>query len=222
MASTITLGELRDACKDRSDMQNSNFISTSEWNRYINSASKELYDILVSKGLQYNIVKYTLAVDGVEDTFDLPSDFYKLEGVDYQINSKSRPMMNFNFIDRNKYQDNDLIVRYRLVGEDKIMFTPRPSAQTFSIWYIPAFEALSNDNETFNGINGWEEYVIVRAAIWALQKEESDASDLKQDLMYLKQRIEEMSENRDQGLPGTVSDVRGAINYDDEILFWSY
>jgi len=210
MASNITLLDLRNACKDRADMQNSNFITDDEWNRYINSAAKELYEILILKGLQYTTTTDTISLNGTDDTYDLPSNFFKLVGVDHNINNETYPMEEYTFQNRNLYnqQNTQRYLRYRLVGEDMIRFNPKPSAQEITIWYDPVLATLSDDTDTLNGVNGWEEYVIVRSALWAKIKEESETGELKQDIAFLRDRIETAAENRDLGPAGQVTDVR--------------
>ncbi len=91
-----------------------------------------------------------------------------------------------------------------------IEFIPTPSGnQTIRLWYIPRMvELLKDTDTTTSGISGWIEYVIVRAAKYALDKEESDSSRLTEELMFLKQRIEESAPSRDAGLPDTISDSR--------------
>ena len=68
---------------------------------------------------------------------------------------------------------------------------------------------LLQDTDTTNfGISGWQEYVIVRAAKYALDKEESDTTILTQEIAFLKARIEETASNRDAGQPDRISDTR--------------
>jgi hypothetical protein len=69
---------------------------------------------------------------------------------------------------------------------------------------------LADTDITTTGISGWIEYVIVRAAKYALDKEESDTSKLDAQLLYLKGRIEESAQNRDAGIPDKISDIRGS------------
>ena len=91
-----------------------------------------------------------------------------------------------------------------------IEFIPTPSAsQVVRLWYIPRLiELLLETDTTDTGISGWIEYVIVRAAKYALDKEESDTSKLDQELMFLNKRIEESAANRDAANPDTISDSR--------------
>jgi len=92
----------------------------------------------------------------------------------------------------------------------QIMFIPTPSAgQAIRLWYIPRLTELLQDTDTTDvSISGWIEYVIVRAAKYALDKEESDSTKLDQELLFLKARIEETASNRDAGQPDRISDTR--------------
>ena len=67
---------------------------------------------------------------------------------------------------------------------------------------------LLQDTDVLDGISGWTQYVIIRAAKYALDKEESDTTKLDAELLYLKGRIEESAMNRDAGQPDTISDTR--------------
>jgi hypothetical protein len=68
-------------------------------------------------------------------------------------------------------------------------------------------QLLQDTDTTIQGISGWIEYVIVRAAKYALDKEEQDTSVLTQEIQFVKQRIEESAANRDAGQPDTISDT---------------
>lgn len=209
MSGAVNLNDLIAYSKDRSDMVNSKFIDDATWTRYINQAAKEFYDLIVDKGLDYFTISAPLVLDGANDTFSLPADFYKLIGIDYDLSGVTRNMYPMNFEDRNR----DIVgtgqtTRYRLFGNGKIMFRPKPAGQTITIWYVPIFEELSNGTDTLTGFNGWEEYVVVRAARYALVKEESDTSNLDAELKLLRDRIDSMANNRDQGGAARVTDLR--------------
>lgn len=152
---------------------------------------------------------------------------FKLMGVDLAINNSGTGwvrMNRFNFSDRNRYvypNSNSTLygvnnIRYNVLG-DNIALIPNPtSGQTLRLWYIPKMTELLQDTDTtIQGISGWLQYVIVRAAKYALDKEESDTSKLDQELQFLKKTIEEDAMNRDVGMPHTVSDVRGP--YDSQV-----
>jgi hypothetical protein len=70
--------------------------------------------------------------------------------------------------------------------------------------------SMWDDATLIQGVSGWEEYIIVDAALKAQGKQENDTSQLNLDKVELKKRIEAMAEARDIGEAFHVSDVLGA------------
>ncbi len=152
----------------------------------------------------------------------VPPPIYKLSGVDLGLNNAPNGFVTvakYNFIDRNRYVFPNTAstiygvfgLAYRFIG-NQIRFIPTPSSnQPIGIWYIPRRVQLLQDTDISEGYNGWIRYVIVRAAKYALDKEESDTSKLDSELLFLKQRIEGAAPNRDEGQADTISDDRAAM-----------
>lgn len=232
--SEMALAQIRLAAQQRADRVNSNFVGKAEWDSYINQAMFELYDLLITCFEDYAVappVDFTTV--GNQDTYPLPDGtnysgapaFYKLLGLDLSINSANNARVTvkkFNFIDRNNYVYPNTAstiygvfnLRYRVFGKN-IKLIPTPSSgQPLRMWYVPRLATLLKDTDTTDiGISGWIEYVIVRAAKYALDKEESDTTKLDQELLFLKGRIEESAQNRDAGQPDTISDTRGTNGF---------
>lgn len=152
----------------------------------------------------------------------IASACYKLYGVDLGVNNGPNgwvTVQKFNFIDRNKFfypNTNSTMygvfnMSYRLKG-NSIIFIPLPSGNMpVRVWCVPRMTQLIADTDcSVIGFSGWLEYVIVDAAIKAMQKEESDCSALMAQKEALRKRIEAMANNRDQGMPDTISDTRGS------------
>lgn len=224
----MSLGELRLAAQQRADRVNSNFVTLPEWNSYINQSYYELYDLLITLYEDYYVApRLNFQTNGTDRLYDLPNGqnysnapaLYKLYGVDLGQDNTQNAMFTlkkFDFIARNRYVFPQITtsllgvfnMQYRLVG-GKIMFIPVPSGnQQVGLWYFPRLTTLLKDTDVMDGISGWTEYVIVKAAYLALTKEESDATNLMMQLAALKLRIEESAMNRDAGQPDTISDTR--------------
>ncbi len=146
--------------------------------------------------------------------------FYKLSGMDLGINTSNNAwvtLLKFDFIERNKYvypNSTSTIygvynMRYRLMGNN-VNIIPTPAGnQQIRMWYSPKLPALLADTDlTTLGYSGWIRYPIVRAAKYALDKEESSSAHLDAEIAYLKTRIEQSSQNRDAGIPDTISNTR--------------
>ena len=225
----ISLSNLRTVCRQRADQENSTFITDSELNDYINSSIAELYDLLIqSYGSDYLVSSTTFTTVTGTDEYDLPTDFYKLRGVDAQLGSGNdfltlRP---FNFNERNRFTDvaawthlGAPAVRYHLIGS-KIKFSPIPDRNaTIKLWYIPTAPKLEFNSDELDQFNGYDEYVIVDVVIKMKLKEESDTTVEERQKAALKQRIEEASQNRDAAQPESVSDIH-AENFD--FFYWGF
>ncbi len=225
----LSLGQIRQMSKERADRVNSNFVTDSEWNSYITQSAFELYDLLVTLYEDYYLAPpLQFATDGVSFQYDLPNGanyagapaFYKLMGVDLGLDSSNNAwvtLKKFDFIQRNRYVYPNITstffgvfnMRYRIVG-NTLYFMPVPSGnQIVRLWYIPRMTQPLLDTDILDGVSGWTEYIIVDAAIKALQKEESDTTMLMIQKQALLKRIEDSGMNRDAGQPDTISATRG-------------
>lgn len=309
---TITLSELKTLCLQRADMQNTQFIDSSadaELTQYINSSLAELHDLLTIKYEYYHHTSRVIQLNGSQDIYTLPEDFYKVAGVDVDISSAfTQPftVRRFNFEERNRYHTIPFVIgpnggvidmQYLVVGNyirimpipttfswmriwyyprakvltdttrtftdsavsvanntityashnystaDRISFTntggalPTPiasatdyyvipvTANTFSIATSPqnAFSnqplditsaagggtnTIDDDLDIFDGINGWEEYIIIDTAIKMLVKEESPTvAELMAQKQNLIARIAIAAANRDAGSPKRITDI---------------
>jgi len=232
----MTLGQIRLAAQQRADLVNSGFVTTQEWNSYITQSAFELYDLLVTAYQDYYLAPpaffltngnnnaYPLP-DGILTFFDAnnnvvtPKPFYKMNGVDVGLSNNNNAwftIQKFNWNDRNNFvypQLNSTILgvfnmQYRVMGSN-IEFIPTPSANQYvRMWYIPRMTQPLADTDILDGISGWTEYVIIDAAIKAMQKEESDCTVLGIQKGDIIKRIEDSAANRDASIADTVTNNR--------------
>lgn len=217
MASLVTFGEIKQKARRRADMENSTFVKDAELSDYVNDSIKELYDLLVQKfGNDYFVKEFEFQTQpGVKD-YDLPEDFYKLKGVDLIRGETSDPftLSPFMFIERNRTGLFDNF-RYRIIG-NQIRFIDPETSRTIRLWYVPVAPLLSDDADTFDTINGYEEYVVLDAAIKMLQKEEADVQILLAQKGQMELRIDRAADNRDEGQSQRVTDVRRGLDFEEE------
>jgi hypothetical protein len=213
-----TLLQLRTRVRQRSDQElgpsqtgvDDHYITNSELNAYINASIAELYDlILKSDGDQY-LTSTTFTTTAGTQEYDLPANFYKLKGVEQQESAdRWRTLRKFNFNERNKsglaYRLRSGVIRFNEIPDTGV---------TMRLWYMPKATELSSDSDTFDGINQFEEYVVVDAAIKIMIKEESDPSALVMQKSSLYARIAEMADDRDSGEPDSISDYRRTSVFD--------
>jgi hypothetical protein len=219
MAST-TLLELRTRARQRADMVSSTFVSDAELTIYVNQGLFELYDQVVASFEDYFTTSTTLTVSS-GSTVALPSDFYKLRGLDYNTGgSVYVPVRMFNFMNRNLRQSDPYYYtggtsrEYRIMGTN-IQFIPEDGATgSYRLWYVPAATELVGDNDliqTSLANFGWDEYIVLFAAERMLAKEESDISEVKAQRLEIANRIVRMAANRDVNQTERVTDTQNSF-----------
>ena len=222
---TVTLAQLKTQSRQRADMEDSSgFVQDPELITLINLAYAELYDLIVSRFEDYNLTSTEVTVSTGASTIPLPSDFYKLRGLDRKVDGQTDwySVHKFNWKDRNK-RDRSTIraaygmydTTYRVVKQSINLLPSESAAGTYRLWYIPAYTKLVDDSDTVDGVNGWEDYIVVATAIKMLQKEESSTTELEREKAALEARIIDMAQQRDADMPETVADVTNMNPYFD-------
>jgi hypothetical protein len=148
MTDYVTLTELRTLTRQRADMENSQFVDDTELTRYLNNSWGELYNLIGENfNEDYFTTSSTISLTSGTDSYSLPSDFYKLRGVDLVVTStESVPLRRYNWAQRTR---NSLTVyardyRYRL-QKNSIVFTPVPStSDSIKVFYIPSPRKLES------------------------------------------------------------------------------
>lgn len=212
---------------------NSASIEAGEITDSLNEGIAELYDLFTStEGQPWYLESTNFSTVGNTDTYTIGpgqainiADFYKPRGVDIQygqnIVNTARPFM---WGERNRYKWlpgwlYNTPVAYRMMGKastvaaaanDAIKFVPIPPG-TFQItlWYTPTPPILVGGGDSFDGVNGWEEYAVLSAAVKLLLRQEQleHASVLMQERERQKDRILGALMNRDDDAPERVTDV---------------
>lgn len=206
MSRNVTLSSLKTQVQQRTDQEVAGPVADAELTGLINQSYAELVDLLVSQDEEYYISSYDVTTAAGTTSYSLPADFYKLKGVDIREASGSgqftqaRP---FQWNERNLLSNavltpalNGPPCYYSMRGSNLIL-NPAPDGQrTVRIWYVPCATTLVSGSDTVDGVNGFEEYIVVDAAIKCLIKEEKDISALVMQKKDLLKRIERMAGSR--------------------------
>lgn len=215
---TWTLANLRTEVRRRADIETSQFVKDAEITNFINSSIAELYDLLSQKfGNDYFLSTYVFNLVSGTAAYTLPTDFFKSLGVDIKVSAANeyQTLKRYEFNERNRYNASLLrgvygssYIRYRVQGNE-IKFAPPPTGnEEITVYYIPLPTTLVDDADTFDGYNGWEEYVIVDAAIKCMEKSEEDTRPLQARKQLLNLRIESAAGNRDAGFSPRIVDTQ--------------
>jgi len=183
MARTVTLAELRTRVRQRADAENDPHVTDTEINDLINNAYTSMYDRMIdSCPPDYFRTSYTFSTASGTVAYNLPSDFYKLRQL-YSTDSTGiyRPIDQVDEVARYAFRAPDAVCSMRLD-------------------YIPVATEMDDDADTIDGVNGWDEVVVLTAAIDIKNKKEDDPSALLRKKAELEQRIDKMAP-RDEGSP---------------------
>lgn len=221
--STATLAELRTRVRQRADMVDSDFVTDAELNTYIQQSYRKLYNLVVTTFSDWYVddpVEFSITSG---NTFTLPATFYKLIAVDFKLNGKWIEVPRFNINERNRQTAGRFrifhpTIKYRLMN-NKLRFIPTDDATgDYRYWAVSKPSVPTDDADTIEGENGWDEFVVLDSAIKCLNKEETDATMLIMEQQQIKEDILINANSYDEGGSERVEDIH-AGSYDDEDLF---
>jgi len=222
---TFTESDLRTRARRRADMENSTFVTDAEIQDYLNSSISELHDFMVKSYEDYFVSEQTYNAPLATRGENLPDDFYKALGVDYNSGGITSTLRAYSFTERNIYNTPYAVIdrlaepMYKIEG-NKIKLIPGNSQSgTITLYYVPqALQFSDTISEVDNVIPGFEEYVVVSTAIRMLMKEESDTKALELERQQLASRIIRAITPRDVSGSFAIRDVRKGRFRDDFIL----
>jgi len=222
---TFTESDLRTRARRRADMENSTFVSDAEIQDYLNSSISELHDFMVKSYQDYFVSEQTYNAPLATGGANLPDDFYKALGVDYESGGITSTLKAYSFTERNVYNTPYAVIdrlaepMYKIEGTKIKLIPGNSQSGTITLYYVPLATQFSvSVTEIENVIPGYEEYVVVATAIRMLMKEESDVSALERERQQLASRIIRAISPRDVSGSFAIRDVRKGRFRDDFIL----
>lgn len=222
MGRPVTLQELMASVRSLADQPVGGIITDAELVRFINQGAGKLYRQLWTKW-QNDFVS-TATLTAVADVAALPSDFLALLRAECNVGGSWLTMHAFGWEDAGVSAPNSAHwtcepQRYMRQGSNLVL---RPSPALYPsvrIYYVPntwaksaagaAKAQLVDATDTIEGVIGFEELVVIEAAIKCAQKENDSITDLVRERDRLYELIESEADNRDVGGAKAVQDSRG-------------
>lgn len=196
MPKTYTRLELRTRLDQLCDIENDAHLSTAEKNSILDSAMSETWDLICDSGLGEKYVKsvtFNTVANQTEYPFSTvaPSlDLYRITKL-YAVENGTR----FRPLQK--------------ISPSEILSFKAPAGVTgMKLYYIPICPKTTADADTFDGVNGWEEHVLMTAACAIKMKREESYDLFYKRKMELTQRIKSMG-LVDFGEPPRVAHKRG-------------
>ena len=222
---TYTEADLRTRARRRADMENSAFVTDAEIQDYLNSSISELHDFMVKSYEDYFVSEQAYTIPLAASGANLPDNFYKALGVDYNSGGITSTLRAYSFTERNIYNTPFAVIdrlaqpMYKIEGNKLKIIPENSQSGTITLFYVPvATQFSSTVTEIENVIPGYEEYLVVAAAIRMLMKEESDYRALENERQQISSRIIRAITPRDASGSHGIRDVRKGRFRDDFIL----
>lgn len=228
MSSTLTLLELRNMCKQRSDMSGSvaadQFIPDLEWNAMINSSIAEYAEIPEFANVGFYLTSSQFTLTASQPTVSQPTDYLYLALMEWSVDG-SASVTSWTSIPETQLKSKNsmrgarsdaLSSYYTSPGRSFYQhghnwtFVPEDDINgTYKAWYYFKVPELVNDTDVLDDYaHRWYEYIVVDVAIKAKDKEESDVQVLMAQKQALRERILRASVDRNLNQPVTVGGGR--------------
>lgn len=188
------------------------FVTPTELTDYVNGSIAEWVDEVrgTTWNGTYSRSSYTRETVGGQRTYPLPADFLTLLSVDVYVTQNSPVISAIAYQEEQRNAFNNYPVMfgwgashpiYYQLQDGNISFIPVPQGEfTFRLNYTPTAPTLSDPDDYIDSINGWEEFIILDAAIKCLTKagELEMIQELKERRERQRQRIRTLAPRRDQ------------------------
>lgn len=192
MARSVTLQNIVDRARIHADLRGSAFINDTEALAMLNEVWPELYDELVMSYENYYQTTSTINIAPGTSLYSLPSDFYKLIGVDFQVNNGA-------YITLKPFMESER-------NQSLTTNTNLPSG-VIRLRYVPAPTTFTALSQTIDGVAGWDRLLSLLLAMDMLDAEESDSTAIARKYARTLDRIKSAAAPRDTGFPARVTDA---------------
>lgn len=219
MSRTVTRDALVDRIRRATDTEQETFVTDADLAERVDESMTELYDLLIAgHGQEYYAKSADLLTQSGESSYDLDDDFYKMLAI---VGLDGSTWIDIPRFDNSEYAKllshsgsvKVTDIRYRISGivtsseiNASIEILPTPtSALAIEYRFIPTVMRLDDDGDiTYDGVNGWESYVVWDVAAQILAKIKEDPSFALEERAKVVRRISGLSAGRDHTKPNKV------------------
>lgn len=218
---TTSLAQLTSQVRLLTSMEVSEFVTDDEIAIYLNWGLAALDDLMINQFEDYKLTTVDLVLasaptDG-SNYIDLPADFLKNRGVDWQRGTGWVSLDRDALAGRHRGTDSFEQFygherQYRVTG-DRLYIDPwQTSPGTYRLHYIPQLTLLAAPTDQLPGYldkQQWCQYAVLEAVIKIISKQEMDASQWIGQKAELYGRIQNASKVRDAGPPKSAEQWHG-------------
>lgn len=211
---TVTRAEIVSMARELADEQSSQFVTAAAVNAMLNGSVALWYGLVVRACPERFEKVQSITADG-SASYNLPSDHMGTLSVELAISDlQSIDVPRIMFQERNHLSraPGNRAIGYRLAA-DKLLLLPPPQSGTYRHVYVPTAPVLTQDSDTVDGVNGWEQLIVYDLAIKMRAKDEAAVTDLERQRDRVELEIEAAISERDMANPQRIVDVRRPFRY---------
>lgn len=229
MARTVSLDDLIAAVQWQADVEGAVQRQTPQKITDALNRSILAFRLRISEASDYyKTTTGTLALGAAATTIPIPDDFIRLYGFDLQVQGRWREVLPFQFSERNRYQDAWMTsgppTYYRERDASLIDIMPASDgAYFYRLWYLPLPTELVNGTDEFDGIAGWEDWIIFDTAL-RISTRDADVNDnyqyLQSEFTRADTRIFQEATKRSVPKAGRRLDTKGRRGLIEDRNWW--
>lgn len=220
MARARTLESIRDEVRALTDSVYDPNITDAILLVWINQGIAELWRDLVATRADRYAIEDSITTTSGDYEYDLPEDFQSMWIVWRLIGGERIPLQEHDPREALRRFPNPSIssgwattYRVQFGGIDgsttQIRFEPNPGNNTYGYYYIQAPQLLSGDDDAFDGIAGYEQWVVYYAALQVfIRQQDPEQVAIQAEMARIKASITTSSAHRDVGHAPRIADTR--------------
>src|SRR5688572_18187371 len=211
---TVALSVLRTRTRQRADQVQSNYVGDSEVDSYINEALRSVHYEMTCSGIFPEESSTDITATGAA-SYTLP-ELISILSVERVSGNTYVPMRRIEKPEasamRSIASGTAILydVSWSLRAAPSIRFFPKPGSGTYTVRYIPPVTALVADGDTVFAGSGWDQLIVVAAAISCVRRENGDTRGLEEERKELLVRLQREAQARDWTYPSRITP-----SYDD-------
>ncbi len=216
MSRVRTLTNLLLDVRQRTNQENSTFVTDGELTEFLNQSIAELQvRLAIAEGQPHFRSSTSFTVAPPTALYSLPADFWAVQEVTALIDGATVSLRPFMVSERASLINTSPIwpvyatVQYRIQA-GSIEFRPATQGFTATMYYHPAQTRLATGSDTWDGFNGYEMAAIYDVCATVCAKEETDPGFFMSQRDRIYALITQAAAHRDMSNPERVADVTTA------------
>jgi len=219
-----TMQDLITYLRQRSNMEQNQFVTDTELIGFLNRSLGELDDVMVATYDDYKIQTYLSVLPEGQNVIPMPPDFLKARAIDYNpsftTNNDWYTINSFQLPERNRFNNSmtnivspwgKVTLAAREMGQSIYIAPQDEAGGCYQIWYTPKYTWLNLPTDVlpfYMDTQGWSEFAVVGSCIKILNKMNLDPSGFMAEKAELKDRVVNAAKNRDSSGPKRMANVR--------------